>query len=300
MIYAVIDLGSNTIRMNVYRLRNGKFRLLFSKKATAGIVSYVKDGRLNREGICEICSTLESFKKVLEHLQIEQCSVFATASLRNIDNTEEVITQVKKKTGMKICLISGEEEGRLSFRGAAIQLSAEDGLFIDIGGGSTELVRFAEGKAQSSCSLPIGSLNLYNRFVHDIIPTAQERKEISLYVEGALLSSEVKPEGKLLAAAGGTARAVEKLLLRSTILAAANKMYLRSLSQLEQLQQQLLSGSDAAHMILRCKPDRIHTLIPGFLILKGVMQHFGCEQLKVCRNGIREGYLMEITGVMPQ
>ena len=185
MIYAVIDLGSNTIRMNVYRLRNGKFRLLFSKKATAGIVSYVKDGRLNREGICEICSTLESFKKVLEHLQIEQCSVFATASLRNIDNTEEVITQVKKKTGMKICLISGEEEGRLSFRGAAIQLSAEDGLFIDIGGGSTELVRFAEGKAQSSCSLPIGSLNLYNRFVHDIIPTAQERKEISLYVEGA-------------------------------------------------------------------------------------------------------------------
>ena len=298
MIYAVIDLGSNTIRMNVYRLRNGKFRLLFSKKATAGIVSYVKDGRLNREGICEICSTLESFKKVLEHLQIEQCSVFATASLRNIDNTEEVITQVKKKTGMKICLISGEEEGRLSFRGAAIQLSAEDGLFIDIGGGSTELVRFAEGKAQSSCSLPIGSLNLYNRFVHDIIPTAQERKEISLYVEGALLSSEVKPEGKLLAAAGGTARAVEKLLLRSGALERKGEAI--SLSQLEQLQQQLLSGSDAAHMILRCKPDRIHTLIPGLLILKGVMQHFGCEQLKVCRNGIREGYLMEITGVMPQ
>lgn len=298
MIYAVIDLGSNTIRMNVYRLRNGKFRLLFSKKATAGIVSYVKDGRLNREGICEICSTLESFKKVLEHLQIEQCSVFATASLRNIDNTEEVITQVKKKTGMKICLISGEEEGRLSFRGAAIQLSAEDGLFIDIGGGSTELVRFAEGKAQSSCSLPIGSLNLYNRFVHDIIPTAQERKEISLYVEGVLLSSEVKPEGKLLAAAGGTARAVEKLLLRSGALERKGEAI--SLSQLEQLQQQLLSGSDAAHMILRCKPDRIHTLIPGFLILKGVMQHFGCEQLKVCRNGIREGYLMEITGVMPQ
>ncbi len=298
MIYAVIDLGSNTIRMNVYRLRNGKFRLLFSKKATAGIVSYVKDGRLNREGICEICSTLESFKKVLEHLQIEQCSVFATASLRNIDNTEEVITQVKKKTGMKICLISGEEEGRLSFRGAAIQLSAEDGLFIDIGGGSTELVRFAEGKAQSSCSLPIGSLNLYNRFVHDIIPTAQERKEISLYVEGALLSSEVKPEGKLLAAAGGTARAVEKLLLRSGALERKGEAI--SLSQLEQLQQQLLSGSDAAHMILRCKPDRIHTLIPGFLILKGVMQHFGCEQLKGCRNGIREGYLMEITGVMPQ
>ena len=296
MIYAVIDLGSNTIRMNVYRLRNGKFRLLFSKKATAGIVSYVKDGRLNREGICEICSTLESFKKVLEHLQIEQCSVFATASLRNIDNTEEVITQVKKKTGMKICLISGEEEGRLSFRGKLDRSTAKDGLFIDIGGGSTELVRFAEGKAQSSCSLPIGSLNLYNRFVHDIIPTAQERKEISLYVEGALLSSEVKPEGKLLAAAGGTARAVEKLLLRSGALERKGEAI--SLSQLEQLQ--LLSGSDAAHMILRCKPDRIHTLIPGFLILKGVMQHFGCEQLKVCRNGIREGYLMEITGVMPQ
>ena len=146
--------------------------------------------------------------------------------------------------------------------------------------------------------MPIGSLNLYNRFVHDIIPSAQEQKDISLYVEGALLSSEVKPEGKLLAAAGGTARAVEKLLLRSGALERKGEAI--SLAQLEQLQQQLLSGSDAAHMILRCKPDRIHTLIPGFLILKGVMQHFGCEQLKVCRNGIREGYLMEITGVRPQ
>ena len=105
-------------------------------------------------------------------------------------------------------------------------------------------------------------------------------------------------QGTLLAAAGGTARAVEKLLLRSELLERKGEAI--SLSQLEQLQQQLLSGSDAAHMILRCKPDRIHTLIPGFLILKGVMQHFGCEQLKVCRNGIREGYLMEITGVMPQ
>ena len=298
MIYAVIDLGSNTIRMNVYRLRNGKFRLLFSKKATVGIVSYVKEGRLSREGVMEICSTLDAFRKVLEHLQIDHCSVFATASLRNIDNTEEVIEQVRKKTGMTIRLISGEEEGRLSFQGASIQLSEKKGIFIDIGGGSTEIVTFADGQVCRSRSLPIGSLNLYNRFVHDIIPSAQEQKDISLYVEGALLSSEVKTEGKLLAAAGGTARAVEKLLLRSGALERKGEAI--SLAQLEQLQQQLLSGSDAAHMILRCKTDRIHTLIPGFLILKGVMQHFGCEQLKVCRNGIREGYLMEITGVMPQ
>ena len=105
-------------------------------------------------------------------------------------------------------------------------------------------------------------------------------------------------QGTLLAAAGGTARAVEKLLLRSELL--ERKGAAIQLSQLEELEQLLADSSDAAHMILRCKPDRIHTLIPGFLILKGVMQHFGCEQLKVCRNGIREGYLMEITGVMPQ
>ena len=157
---------------------------------------------------------------------------------------------------------------------------------------------FAEGKAQSSRSLPIGSLNLYNRFVHDIIPTAQERKEISLYVEGALQASGIRVQGSLLAAAGGTARAVEKLLLRSGLLERKGEAI--QLSQLEALEQLLADSSDAAHMILRCKPDRIHTLIPGFLILEGVMRHFGCEQLKVCRNGIREGYLMEIIGVQPQ
>ena len=102
----------------------------------------------------------------------------------------------------------------------------------------------------------------------------------------------------LLAAAGGTARAVEKLLLRSGLLERKGEAI--QLSQLEALEQLLADSSDAAHMILRCKPDRIHTLIHRISHPGRGHAAFGCEQLKVCRNGIREGYLMEITGVQPQ
>ena len=102
MICAVIDIGSNSIRMNVYRVRNEKFRLLFSKKAMAGIVSYVRDGRLNKDGIGVLCSTLDGFAKVLTQLEIDRSYVFATASLRNIDNTREVLAAIERKTGWKV------------------------------------------------------------------------------------------------------------------------------------------------------------------------------------------------------
>ena len=113
----------------------------------------MKEGRLNREGVCEICSTLESFKKVLEHLQIEQCSVFATASLRNIDNTEEVIAQVKKKTGMKIRLISGEEGRPAQLPRRRDPAFRAGWAFIDIGGEAQSWwdLRKAKRRARVHC-----------------------------------------------------------------------------------------------------------------------------------------------------
>lgn len=294
MIVAITDIGSNTIRMNVYRVRNDKFRLLFSKKATAGLVSYVQEGRLNREGIQVLCSTLMSFSKVLEQLQIEHSFTFATASLRNIENTAEVVRTIEKKTGRKIHVIDGHQEALLSFYGASLQLQEQNGIYVDIGGGSSEIVSFQQRSIQSACSMPIGSLNLFNAHVQDILPSLQEIERMHRHIQRELDAS-FNEKDALLFAAGGTARAVEKLLLKLQRIKGKGSMIL-----LEDLQALLthLCSDKGAHFLLCNKPERIHTLIPGLLILTDIMQHCNCSHLLVGRYGIREGYLMKIMKTM--
>ncbi len=87
MICGVGDLGSNTIRLAIYRCEQGKIQRLFHKKAMAGLAGYVADGALAQKGIHIACEVLTSYRELAEHFQIDQVHVFATASIRNISNS---------------------------------------------------------------------------------------------------------------------------------------------------------------------------------------------------------------------
>ena len=88
---AIVDLGSNTIRLSLYNtLENGGFETLFSKKYMAGLAGYVSHGIMSNDGINQACAVLLDFKILLQQLGVKDMHVFATASLRNIENTEKV------------------------------------------------------------------------------------------------------------------------------------------------------------------------------------------------------------------
>ena len=88
MKIAIVDLGSNTIRLSVYHtLPDGRFELLFSEKEMAGLVSYVRGGRLSPEGIQRACTGIRDFQGLLRQFDMGAPHVFATPSLRNIRNT---------------------------------------------------------------------------------------------------------------------------------------------------------------------------------------------------------------------
>ena len=139
--------------------------------------------------------------------------------------------------------------------------------------------------------MPIGSLNLFNMHVKDILPTQPEITEITAHVHRELKRC-VSAGADLLFAGGGSARAVEKLLIHLKM--AERKGDVISLDTLLQLQEKLCHPG-AAHLLLLCKPERIHTFVPGLLIMTEVMKHCGCREMKVSRYGVREGYLMKIT-----
>ena len=95
---AIVDLGSNTIRLSLYNtLENGSFETLFSKKYMAGLAGYVSHGIMSNDGINQACAVLLDFKVLLQQLGVNEMHVFATASLRNIKNTEKALETMKNQ-----------------------------------------------------------------------------------------------------------------------------------------------------------------------------------------------------------
>lgn len=82
--FGIIDIGSNTIRMNIYSIDRSEFSQVMSTKASAGLVSYIHNHQMNQEGINKLIETLTEFKKMLNVLSVSEFAVFATASLRNV------------------------------------------------------------------------------------------------------------------------------------------------------------------------------------------------------------------------
>ncbi len=293
MKQAIIDIGSNSIRLTLYETQGQSFKILFREKIMAGLAGYVEDGKLSAEGIECACAGLLAFRGILQTLEIARISVFATASLRNISNTEQALSVIRAATGYSVEIISGEDEALLGYAGTMQELHLTSGAFLDIGGASTEIVTFEKGEPVDFASFPIGSLSLYRRCVKKILPgkgslkrLCQEIVQTIDFSEGALAP---RP---LIVGVGGTARAAIKL---------AQNYYkmsddCRSMTgeQLDGLCAFLCSGKkEASDLILRLEPERIHTLVPGLLILQHTFHLFRAQQLVVSKYGVREGYLCQ-------
>ena len=290
----IVDLGSNTIRLSIYHWEGRQFKLLMNKKEMAGLAGYIKDGVLSDRGILVACQVLSGFKALLENFDIRDIHVFATASLRNIVNTEDALDTIRAVTGVTVEVVSGSDEATLSFLGATVGGGAPDtGLLADIGGGSTELVAYEKGGITSGCSLPMGSLSLFTRYVTGLFPTREERHAIRDQVEAEL--ERAKTQGVRcahLTGVGGTIRAAAKLC--NDLSGADQNNRTIPAEEIRALYTDLKKGDQATlRQILRTVPDRVHTILPGLAILCAVLKSYEVETVLVSPCGVREGYLLQ-------
>lgn len=177
--------------------------------------------------------------------------------------------------------------------GAMQELHLTGGAFLDIGGASTEIVTFEDGTPVDFASFPIGSLSLYRRCVKKILPgdgsLKRLRQEISKTID---ISDGALAPRALLVGVGGTARAALKLARHYC--GISDDCRSMTAEQLDSLCAFLCSGKkEASDLILRLEAERIHTLVPGLLILQHVFHLFHAEQLVIGKYGVREGYLCQ-------
>lgn len=292
-MHGVIDIGSNTVRLSVFRIDGRRVINLFNEKETVGLAGYRKAERLTEEGISVLIQTLLRFAYIIDALGDIEIHAIATASIRNISNSQDVIDRVKKEVGMDIEILSGKEEAHLAYVGAAGGLALEsDGVLTDIGGGSTEIVQFKNNRIVDSASFDMGSLSVFRDYAEGLFLTDSERKQMDERLKFLLHAQDI-PRGNypILCAVGGSARAAMKMY--NTVFEAHPDNDEMQTDDLKTLLKYLLDMREKEKMslILKVKADRIHTLLPGLSIMYRIAKYFHVERIAVSQTGIREGYV---------
>lgn len=295
MIYAIIDIGSNTIRLSVYKEKDGVIHNLFNEKEGASLRSYIKNGKLNEKGVERLMDTLRNFKHLIDNFDdIDVVLPFATATIRDSSNRSEILKKVKDEIGFDIEILSGEEESKFAFIGANSSLEIQKGVLTDIGGGSSEIVIIEQGKVIKSTSLDIGSLSAFNDNVEYLFPTKDDRKAIEKAIEDELVERNFYQENhETLCGVGGSARASLKLYNEYYDIDKDN--FSMDRKKLRDMIKDLIDheNKELLDLILSVKADRVHTLIPGMIILNKIAKYFKADVINISQTGVREGYVYD-------
>lgn len=300
--YAVVDLGSNTIRLVVYEVKhahertftNKDFKSLINDKVMAGLSAYVVDGVFTQDGIDRAISVLRGHAKRARYFNCEKMEVFATAVIRNASNCEEAVIAIEEGAELPISLLSAQDEAHLGFVGATCDRAVERGTLVDIGGGSTELTRIESSLDFDNASIGQGSLSSFAQHVRAILPTPGEMDAIAeaFRKRFAGLPDPDAYRSEALYGIGGSVRAAAKMHAQATGAAVRPKTMTKQ--QIHAILAWCRTDPDTfAHAALKASAERVHTLVPGCIILGELFDACGAERLDVCKYGVREGYLID-------
>ena len=178
MTIASIDLGTNTILLLIAQLdfKRKKIHVVFEDQKIPRIGEGLKPGfpiSENKEKM--LLDILSSYKNLTSHHQCEQILVTATNAFRIASNKDYLVAMISKTLNLKVNVISGEEEARLTFLGCSSENDSDRTIaIIDIGGGSSEFAYGVSGKILSSNSMPMGVVSLTEKFFLNDPPTEKD------------------------------------------------------------------------------------------------------------------------------
>ena len=158
---AVVDVGSNSIRLVVYERLSRAPSVIHNEKITCALGRRLaRTGRLDPVGVACALANLPRFLALCRGLDVARVEMFATAAVREAADGPDFAAEVGKRLGQELRVLSGEEEARLSALGVIAGNPGADGLMGDLGGGSLELVALERGKPGAAATLPLGPLQL--------------------------------------------------------------------------------------------------------------------------------------------
>ena len=297
-LVAVIDVGSNSTRMEVLQLTSDHdIRVMSEVKALLRLASRKsKDGSLLPSAISDLSRLISDFARVASASNVDTIRAVATSAMRDATNSNEVVSLIKEYTDIDLEIISGDKEAEYGFLGAVFTLPAEEGVLFDIGGGSVEFSFFKDRILQMVYTLDLGALRMSNQFLKSNQPDREATSALRRHVRSMLKSSGMPPlseNGKLIGA-GGTIRNLAKIdretrrhtfgrLHGSVVRYGTLKTIVNGLRGLDRASLAYMPGLN---------PERVDSILGGAIVASEIGRYFNKQPIIVSGRGIREGLAM--------
>jgi len=285
---AVIDVGSNSVRLVLYRVEGRSLWTVFNEKVLAGLGRDLKKtGRLSAEGRASALAALRRFRVVIDRLPPEAVFTAATAAIREAEDGPEFADLVQAETGLKLRVLSGPEEARYAALGVIAGAPAGFGVVGDLGGASLELTRIGPDGAGEGMTLPLGPFSLGP--FPDADPDSL-RREVDARLAGA---SEFHTE--TFHAVGGAWRNLALIHMHMT------GYPLRVVHQYEMTRGEALGACRfvasqsrrSLEAVEGVSKKRAETLPHAAVVLERLILALGVERVSLSAYGVREGLLFD-------
>ncbi|RXT13867.1 Ppx/GppA phosphatase family protein [Ammoniphilus sp. CFH 90114] len=297
--FAIIDLGSNSVRLVLYGQDDtGTVQELDNIKSVLRLSAHINEKKeVDNEGIMKTIACLRRYKQLCDVKGITKVLGVATAAIRHASNREEVIRYIHEQTGILFRVLTGEEEAYYGYLAIVNSMDLREAVTVDIGGGSTEVTYFKDRKLESTHSFPFGAVTLTQRFLKSDPPTQEELSRLSMFLTVELSTQPWLKNLKCpVVIMGGTARNLARMDQRKNQYSLSSlHNYPMDKQELEEMLRALSSFSlEQRKQVDGLSKDRADIVISGLCVFKQVMDGTQSDQLITSNKGLRDGILYEL------
>ncbi len=286
MKYAAIDIGSNASRLLLSNVIEQHGETFFKKAELIRIPMRLGEdaftlGKISNQQIEKFIQTMKAFKLLIDVFEPVDFRACATSAMRDASNGEEILQRVKKECGLKIEIITGREEADLIYSNHVEEHLDKNKsyLYIDVGGGSTELTLFSEGRCLASQSFDIGSI----RWLNEQVPK-EKWYEFKDWVR--LITAGHHPVTAI--GSGGNINRIFKLLKRKDGQSLP-------FDKLKELYSEMKIHSVEERMeIWNLNPDRADVIVPAAKIFISIMKAAQIDEIIVPQIGLSDGIVHQL------
>lgn len=291
-------MGSNSFRLVVYSYENGSWWALSDEIREPVRVSegLGPEGELQDEPMDRALHTAAVFAAFCEAAGIKDVDAVATSAIREAPNRDDLLDRIRDETGLKVRVISGEDEARYGWLAMVNSTTVDDGYGVEIGGGSAQLMRISGRQLKDECSLPLGSVRLTEAFLPSGKPSGKELKSVRRHVAGQMDAVDWWPQkGGRLVGIGGTIRNLAAAALKQLDTADIDVQgFVLTRDALEELIEEMADKpASKRDSISGIKPDRADVILGGTIALATMMDEGGFAEMEVSEAGLREGIFFE-------
>lgn len=285
---AVIDIGSNSVRLVHFRLEGPALWPVYNEKVMAGLGQGVRQtGRLNTDGVDLALRALKRFQRLLDAKAVHDRHVVATAAVRNAEDGSDFILRVKALSGLVVHVLSGEAEGEMSAQGLLAGLPGAHGMTGDLGGSSLELTQLNAGEAGQGRTFALGP--------QEVIGAEWDYAKAKKKIDKRLADADfAQCSGETFYAVGGAWRALAQIAfargdypLRVVHGFAMEQRQIRPLTR-------LVAGMSEASLLATpgVSRRRAASLPYAALLMRRILKHGKFSRVVFSAYGLREGVIM--------